>query len=220
MVWSQSLLFIKIVFTQAVDIKKYTMFTYVENVTTTLQTESNDVMSDEVADLANGVFTGTTELTFLGLKTALEVAKKNNFIVLFSDEVGNDADNATVKQEIIDMVSDSQSRIVFLMIASNEHPLDKMKENFDDIGTVIDIKSHDQQETINMIIDELIASEICGNTTDNPRHKSAPVLMASQLSATCTSSMKVYFDGVEQPEQDNDQDPESVSTFDIPQDTT
>jgi len=213
-----------------VDILKYTMLTYVDNVTLTIETELNEEMSAEVDELANGKFKGKNESTFKGLKRALDQAKQNNFIVLFSDEVGDDTTDPAAKQEIIDLVASTESKIFFLMIPRDNHPLEDMENNFEGIGTVIDITSQDQQDTINMVLDGLKQSEICDtnnadnitntnstNDTNNPT--SAPGQLTSQLSATCTSRMKVYFDGVEQTKQDNDQDPEMVSTFDIPEDT-
>ena len=197
------------------------MLTYVDNVTLTLETELNEDMSDEVDELANGVFTGRNEMTFKGLKRALDQAKQNNFIVLFSDEIGDDTTDTAAKEEIIDLVANTQSKIFFLMRPRDGHPLEEMENNFEGIGTVIDTTSLDQQDVINMVLDGLKQSEICGdkNNTNKIEPSSAPGQSTSQLSATCTSRMKVYFDGVEQTEQDNDQDPEMVSTFDIPAST-
>jgi len=212
-------------------IGQYTLITYVDEVKDQLNTTSNDKMSEKVEELADrpigdGGFTGQRELTFLGLKKALTKKEQNNFVVLFSDEVG-DVDNVT-KEEIIELRNSRDSKVFFLMKPRNKGKLDTMNTKFSDIGTVIDITDiTKQQETIDIIIEELKASKICGentktlidtNSTNTPLN--APgVNTGSQLSATCTSRMKVYFDGVEQTEQDNDQDPEMVSTFDIPEDT-
>ena len=116
---------------------------------------------------------GSDEQTYLGLKTALTMADERNFVVVFSDEPGNVTDLA-LKEEVIALTKSTKSKVFFLMRPharqngpkSPEEALQEMKDNFDEIGTVIDIENHNLQETLNQIIDELNNSDICESDDD------------------------------------------------------
>ena len=148
---------------------------YVDDVEVQHQDESNEKMQEAVNTISNQrtFGEGYDEQTFLGLLTALQQAQKHNFIVLFSDEPGNVTDQA-IKQEVIELTEKSESKIFFLMRPhdnkrnnqSREESWADMKSNFDDIGTVIDIETHNEDWTISEIIQELILSEICLDQND------------------------------------------------------
>ena len=153
------------------------MITYVDYVDSNFTTPSNNDMLDELNNMIEreSFSKGADEQTYLGLKRALTMATERNFVVVFSDEPGNVTDT-DLKQEVIDLVKDTNSKVFFLMRPhkidngpnSPEEALQEMKDNFDEIGTVIDIDNHNTQETLTQIIYELNKSQICeGDDVDS-----------------------------------------------------
>jgi len=150
------------------DVKMYTLIDYLENVEIRLETPSNDKMSAAVKDLINAPYfgNGTFEKTFHGLKEALKQSDEHNFICLFSDEVGSDTESPEsekLKQEIINLRDTTESKIFFLM-RPYQGNFGTMESIFKDIGQVIDIESHDKEETLANIMKALRESEICTPT--------------------------------------------------------
>ena len=145
------------------------MLNYLTKVEVVLTTESNAKMSEAVENLPSqeDFGQGSNELTFSGLKAALEQAKRHNFICLFSDEAGDDVGNLTLKKDIIDLRVKTKSKIFLFLRPINQQTLQTMKNNFEDIGKVFDIENLNQNDTLALVMEALKDSEIClhSNTT-------------------------------------------------------
>ena len=153
------------------------MVTYVEEVKAGFTTPHNAEMLEELnLMIERDSFInskGRDEQTYLGLKKALTRADERNFVVVFSDEPGNVTDS-DLKKEVIDLTKNTNSKVFFLMRPhkttngpqSPEEALQEMKDNFDEIGTVIDIEHHNPEETLDQILDELVKSQICEGDDD------------------------------------------------------
>ena len=61
-------------------------------------------------------FSGAYEATFEGLKFSLEQSPCHNYIMVFTDETGNDVNDATLKNEIINLRDEKKSCIFFVVI--------------------------------------------------------------------------------------------------------
>ena len=82
-------------------------------------------------------FSGKIEATFEGLKFSLEQSSCHNYIMVFTDEIGNDADNTALKDEIINTRDEKKSCIFFVVIDYGEGL--KWEEKFGDVGKIIQI---------------------------------------------------------------------------------
>ena len=149
------------------EVDMYSMLDYLDYVTV-WNTTSHDEMSAKVENLIDEAHfgNGSKELTFKGLKTALELKDEHNFICVFSDEVGEDTNDETLKQEIINLRDTTKSKIFFFLIPFKE-TVENMKPNLKDIGEVIDIESHNKEETLEIIMKALGESEICEEVNHN-----------------------------------------------------
>ena len=83
-------------------------------------------------------FSGFYEATFEGLKFSLEQSPCHNYIMVFTDEIGNDVNNATLKNEIITLRDEKKSCIFFVVIDYGDGFF-QWEETFGDVGNVIQI---------------------------------------------------------------------------------
>ena len=89
---------------------------YVQKVTLKTKTTNMAEMSRAVQKLTFG---GGNERTFAGLKSALQQSPMHNFIVLISDELGDDTTDKKLKEDILKLREATQSKIFFLMVPPN-----------------------------------------------------------------------------------------------------
>ena len=67
-------------------------------------------------------FMGEQELTFKGLKHALEQVNKNAFVCVWTDAIGDDTNNTTLRAEIKDLKNSTQSEIFIMAITGSFEP--------------------------------------------------------------------------------------------------
>eukprot|EP00092_Neocalanus_flemingeri_P015021 GFUD01016223.1.p1 GENE.GFUD01016223.1~~GFUD01016223.1.p1 ORF type:complete len:619 (-),score=121.89 GFUD01016223.1:121-1809(-) len=101
-----------------VNIDRNYLFSYVTSVTSILETQDYQVFRDKVQNWNS--FGGGTELTFAGLKHAISQVNKNAFVCVWTDEIGDDTNDATLKAEIIDLKSKTNSEIFFMVVANKD----------------------------------------------------------------------------------------------------
>ena len=148
--------------TREVDVVDYTLMNYVKQVQVMSTTSSSNTFYDDINNLQT--WEGGTEYTFAGLRAALERSPCHNFIVVFTDEVGDDTYNQSLKKKIIKLKDKKKSEIFFMV--TQRHPklvkwkLAKMKKVFDGIGHIIDL-DNERQNPVKAVVDLMIASDIC-----------------------------------------------------------
>ena len=67
-------------------------------------------------------FMGEQELTFKGLKHALEQVNKNAFVCVWTDAIGDDTNNTTLRAEIKDLKNSTKSEIFIMAITGSFEP--------------------------------------------------------------------------------------------------
>jgi ficolin len=166
-----------------VNIMDYTLLDYVTTVHVTTTTSSNVVFYDAVDNLT--ISGGSKEHTFSGLLTALEMSNCHNFICVFTDEIGNDAYNLVLKQEILIRKSLTKSEIFFMVMSSSETRSTTFQGIFADIGHVIDITN--TIDAVKDVVDLMKASIICTeNCTVAPTEVKRPRTMPDESSPWIT----------------------------------
>ena len=150
-------------FTHQMKINEFSLMDYVQKVTLKTKTTNMAEMSRAVKKLTFG---GGNERTFAGLKSALQQSPMHNFIVLISDELGDDTTDKALKADILKLRDATQSKVFFLMVPPNAATWKSMKTTFKDIGTVIDIKN--TNTTIPQVVEALKKSAICNTQVATP----------------------------------------------------
>ena len=128
-----------------VDVLDYTLMNYISDVHVTSTTSNIKMFLRAVATVQLGNAQVGTESTFASLKFALELSPCHNFIVVFTDEVGDETDNWRLKKEILNLKAERKSEIFFLVSQFEEYgnKLPEMRRVFEDIGYVIDLNKRD-----------------------------------------------------------------------------
>ena len=137
----------------------YTLLDFVTTVHVTTTTSSQDVFHDAVDNLT--ISGGSRELTFAGIRATLQATSCHNFIVVITDEIGQDTDDVALKSEILVLKSLTKSEIVFLVVSGSATHLSQMEEKFGEIGHVIDVA--DNVHAIKEVVDLMEASAICSD---------------------------------------------------------
>jgi len=172
-----------------VNIDRHYLFTYVDTIQAALTTTNHSEFSSEINNW--NTFRGSKELTFTSLKHAMEQVATNAFVCVWTDEIGDDTNNATLKAEILDLKATTNSEIFFMAItkptisptkspASKSRDVEEMDEEdnsknranlniasfkakFDDIGHVMDITN--EQNVIARIIQIMKETAICNQVS-------------------------------------------------------
>jgi len=97
-----------------VNIDRHYLFTYVTTIKAALTTTNHSEFSSKINNWNS--FGGGTELTFTALKHAMEQVATNAFVCVWTDEIGDDTNNATLKAEILDLKATTNSEIFFMAI--------------------------------------------------------------------------------------------------------
>ena len=69
-----------------------------------------------------GTFRGTRELTYAGLEHALRRVNRNAFVCVWTDAIGDDTNNGTLKDIIIDLKATTLSEIFIMAITGTNEP--------------------------------------------------------------------------------------------------
>ena len=99
-----------------VDIDRYYLFSYVNTISAILNTLDPALLRSTMANW--NTYYGSQELTFAGLKHALSNVNKNAFVCVWTDEIGNDTNNLTLKAEILSLKASTQSEIFIMAVTS------------------------------------------------------------------------------------------------------
>merc|ERR1719450_226061 len=104
-------------------------------------------------------FSGGTELTYKGLLEALNLSPCHNFIMVFTDELGNDTGDQDLKSQILTL-RDQKKSIIFFMIVGN---LTKFESVFGEVGHVfkIDVSPSDFNNVLQDVTKIMVDSDIC-----------------------------------------------------------
>ena len=97
-----------------VNIDRHYLFTYVDTIQSSLTTQNTQEFKDKINNWSS--FTGRTELTFAALKHAIEQVNSNAFVCVWTDEIGDDTNNATLKTEILNLKASTNSEIFFMVV--------------------------------------------------------------------------------------------------------
>ena len=119
---------------------------------------------------------GSQEKTLTGLKHALQKVNKNAFVCVWTDELGDDNNNAALKAEVMSLKASTQSEI-FIMAISNSNSraagsLSEFETTFGDLGYVMDVKDPD---VVDKMISLMKSSALCNrNKTSTASWNSTP----------------------------------------------
>ena len=114
---------------------------------------------------------GSQENTLAGLKHALQSVNKNAFVCVWTDELGDDNNDAALKAEVLSLKNSTQSEI-FIMArglrsrASGTIP--EFEKTFADIGHVIDITEPD---VVDKMIKLMKSSALCNRNKSSTTTK-------------------------------------------------
>ena len=167
-----------------VNIDRHYLFTYVDTIQGSLTTQNATEFKDTINNWSS--FGGSRELTFAALKHALEQVNSNAFVCVWTDEIGDDTNDATLKSQILNLKASTNSEIFFMVITPGAAaPVRKAREvtvsedddsqkrasvtlatfeqKFNDIGYVLDITN--DQNVVSKIINIMVQTAICNQET-------------------------------------------------------
>jgi len=142
-----------------VDPTSYTLLDYVTTVQIGITTPSSGVFENAIKSLS---FAGSRELTFEGLYKALTLSPCHNFIMLFTDEIGDDTTDQTLKEQIISL-RDQKKSVIFFMIVASSSNFPTFQTTFGDIGYVFQINVHESQlnTVLEQVTEIMVESDLC-----------------------------------------------------------
>ena len=97
-----------------VNIDRHYLFSYVDTIQAALTTTNHSEFSSVLNNW--NTFRGSRELTFTALKHAMEEVATNAFVCVWTDEIGDDTNNATLKADILNLKATTNSEIFFMVI--------------------------------------------------------------------------------------------------------
>ena len=105
-------------------------------------------------------YSGSRELTFAGLIHALKFVNTNTFVCVWTDEIGDDTSNATLKAEILSLKASTQSEIFIMAVSkAGGQSLQQFENVFADIGHVMDVTN--DPDVVDKTINHMKSSTIC-----------------------------------------------------------
>ena len=151
----------------------YTLMDYVTTVQVTSTTTSSGAFQSAISGI--NVFSGGTELTFMGLLEALKLSPCHNFIMVFTDEIGNDTYDSALKAQILALRDQKKSIIFFMVVAHSNLAL--YQYTFGDIGHVMKIDVPDLNPVLQGVTKRMIEADICKkNCSGVPVTTTSPTL--------------------------------------------
>merc|ERR1712042_341636 len=118
-----------------VNINRHYLFTYVDTIQQRQITTDYKEFANTIQNW--GTYKGSRELTFTAIKHAMEQVATNAFVCVWSDEIGDDTNDAALKADILRLKASTNSEIFFMAV--NAINIDEFKHKFGDIGYVMDI---------------------------------------------------------------------------------
>ena len=142
-----------------VDPASYTLLDYVTNVQIGITTPSSGVFENAIKSLN---FAGSRELTFGGLHKALSLSPCHNFIMVFTDEIGDDTNDPAMKQQIISL-RDQKKSVIFFMIVASSSNFPVFESTFGDIGYVfqINVPEPELNSVLERVTEIMVESDLC-----------------------------------------------------------
>ena len=142
-----------------VDPAGYTLMDY----ETSVKIVSTHTNSGSFKTAIEGIdrFSGGTELTYKGLLEALKLSPCHNFIMVFTDEIGNDTNDPTLKAQILSL-RDQKKSIIFFMIVGDHAYFESV---FGDVGRVfkIDVPSSEFNKVLESVTKIMVESGLGSN---------------------------------------------------------
>ena len=143
-----------------VNISRHYLFTYVDYIEERLVTTNHQTFLNTINTW--DTFGGNNELTFAALKHAMEQVATNAFVCIWTDEIGDDTDDAALKADILKLKADTNSEIFFMVVTKEvsrnvleaEENKDDSEEHEDEDDIVDD---DDKQERTNLDINSFKA---------------------------------------------------------------
>ena len=107
-------------------------------------------------------YRGSRENTLAGLKHALESVNKNAFVCVWTDELGDDNNDITLRNEVKSLKASTES-VIFIMAVSNSNSrasgsFSEFETTFKDIGYVMDVNDPD---VVDKMITLMKSSALC-----------------------------------------------------------
>ena len=109
-------------------------------------------------------FRGSRENTLTGLKHALEAVNKNAFVCVWTDELGDDNNDAALKANVLSLKTSTESEIFIMALAQSSSARQsgtfaQFNATFGEIGHVMDVK-HDP-DVVDKMINIMKKSALC-----------------------------------------------------------
>jgi hypothetical protein len=169
-----------------VNIDRHYLFTYVDTIQASITTQNPQDFKDKINNWTS--FTGSRELTFAALKHAMEQVNTNAFVCVWTDEIGDDTNDASLKSDILSLKASTNSEIFFMVVtrpltarkardaensnddedlpSKNRASLDigTFEQKFTGIGHVLDITN--DPNVISKIISIMKQTAICNQVTN------------------------------------------------------
>ena len=95
-------------------------------------------------------YRGSRENTLAVLKHALERVNKNAFVCVWTDELGDDNNDAALKSEVKNLKNPTQSEIFIMASTNSIMKFHQFEMTFGDLGYVMDLYDPD-------VVDKMIA---------------------------------------------------------------
>ena len=114
---------------------------------------------------------GSQENTLHGLKHALQSVNKNAFVCVWTDELGDDNNDAALKAEVLSLKNSTQSEIFIMARGLRSRAYGTFSEfetTFADIGHVIDITEPD---VVEKVIKIMKSSALCNRNKSSTTTK-------------------------------------------------
>ena len=103
-----------------VKIDRHYLFTYVDTIQSSLTTQDAQVFKNKIDNWSS--FTGSRELTFAALKHAMQQVNRNAFVCIWTDEIGDDTNDASLKADILNLKASTNSEIFFMVVTRSLVP--------------------------------------------------------------------------------------------------
>ena len=113
-------------------------------------------------------YRGSRENTLAGLKHALEKVNKNAFVCVWTDELGDDNNDITLRNEVKSLKASTES-VIFIMAKTNSKSrasgsLSEFETTFKDIGYVMDV---DDPDVVDKMISLMKSSAVCNRNNSS-----------------------------------------------------
>ena len=118
-----------------------------------------------------------SENTLAGLKHALQKVNKNAFVCVWTDELGDDNNDAALRAEVMSLKASTQSQIFIMATKSKSRQrgfgsFSQFETTFGDLGYVMDITDPD---VVDKMINLMKISALCNrNKTSTASWNSTP----------------------------------------------